>query len=336
MSSATSRATHAATPRRAALSAFAGAWASQIGITVAFLVLWLAFLVLAPRTFLDTPIYLSFAQTTPYFALVALPLTMVIVTGDIDLSFPAIMALGMVGFVTVWQATGSVELGIVAALAVGSLAGLFNGLIVTYIGIPSLVVTIGTLYLFRGLTLVLVGGRSFPLVEAQNAPAYDLLVGKLFGIPMEFYWLLLFAALTWLLLNRHRLGQNGYVIGDNRLAANLMGIPIRWTRITLFVLVGFTAALAGLMNSLRVVNFYPTMGDGYLLPALAAVFVGGTSVFGGRGSVYGTFLGAFMIGGITAGIVASGLTDYYTNFVYGAVILISVSIHALLRRRFEY
>jgi len=336
MSSTTSTATRTVTPRRAALSAFTGAWASQIGITVAFLVLWLAFLVFAPRTFLDTPIYLSFAQTTPYFALIAMPLTMVIIAGDIDLSFPATMALGMVGFVTVWQATGSVELGVAATLAVGALAGLFNGLVITFIGIPSLVVTIGTLFLFRGLTLVLVGGRSFPLVATQGAPVYDLLVGKFFGIPMEFFWLLLFTAATWLLLNRHRLGQNAYVTGDNRLAANLMGIPIRWTRITLFVLVGVAAAFAGLLNSLQVVNFYPTMGDGYLLPALAAVFIGGTSVFGGRGTVYGTFLGAFMMGGITAGIVAAGLTDYYTNFVYGAVILISVSIHALLRRRFEY
>ena len=113
-----------------------------------------------------------------------------------------------------------------------------------------------------------------------------------------------------------------------------MGIPIRRTRITLFVLTGLMAAFAGLLNSLQIVNFYPGMGDGYLLPTLAAVFVGGTSVFGGRGSVWGTFIGAFMIGGITAGIIASGLTDYYTNLVYGAVILISVSIHAVLQRRF--
>ncbi len=141
---------------------------------------------------------------------------------------------------------------------------------------------------------------------------------------------------TWILLNRHRLGHNTYVIGDNGLAAKLMGIPIRRTRIILFVLMGMSAAFAGMLNSLQVVNFYPSMGDGYLLPILAAVFVGGTSVFGGRGSVWGTFIGAFMIGGITAGIVAVGLTDFYTNLIYGAVILIAVSIHALLQKRFQY
>lgn len=326
----------ATTDRRRSFMAFTTTWASQIGITTAFVLLWLTFIVLAPDTFLSQRIYQSFAQTTPYFAIVALALTMVIIAGDIDLSFPSIMALGMVGFVSVWKATGSVELGVVASLAVGALAGLFNGLIVTIVGIPSLVVTIGTQFLFRGLALVLVGGKSFALVQTRQSPTYDILVGRVLGIPMEFIWLVLAAVAVWVLLNRHRLGQNAYVIGDNRHAAQLMGVPIRSTRIVLFVLTGLAAAFAGLMNSLQVVNFYPSMGDGYLLPTLAAVFVGGTSVFGGRGSIWGTVLGAFMIGGITAGIVAVGLTDFYTKLIYGAVILISVSIHAVLQRRFEY
>jgi simple sugar transport system permease protein len=321
---------------RGAFVAFTTAWASQIGITIAFLGLWLAFIILAPSTFLSDRIYLAFAQTTPYFAIVALFLTMVIVAGDMDLSFPSVMALGMVGFVFVWQATGSVVIAILASLLVGCGAGLFNGLVVTYVGIPSLVATIGTQFLFRGLTLVLVNGKSYALVAASPALSSNLLTGKLAGvIPMEFVWLLILAAVAWVLLNRHRLGQNTYVIGDNRQAAQLMGIPIRRTRILLFVLVGVAAALAGLMNSLQIVNFYPTMGDGFLLPTLAAVFVGGTSVFGGRGSIYGTFLGAFMIGGIQAGIVAVGLTDYYTNLIYGAVILLAVAVHAVLQRRFE-
>jgi simple sugar transport system permease protein len=315
-------------------TAWATSWASQIGITVAFLVLWLAFVVLAPGTFLQGNIYAAFATTTPFFALVALPLTMVIIAGDIDLSFPSIMSLGVVGFVGIWRGTGSVELGLVAALAVGSLAGLLNGLVTTFVGIPSLVVTIGTQFLFQGLTLVLVNGRSFALVDTRTSPAYDLLVGRALGIPMQFWWLVVASVATWILLNRHRLGQNAYVIGDNRQAAELMGIPIRRTRITLFVLTGLMAAFAGTLNALQIFNFYPALGSGYLLPTLAAVFVGGTSVFGGRGSVWGTFLGAFMIGGITAGILAVGLTDYYTGVIYGLVILISVSIHAVLQRRF--
>jgi simple sugar transport system permease protein len=317
------------------LAAWASAYASQIGITVAFLLLWLVFIVLAPRTFLSGNIYAAFATTTPFFALVALPLTLVIIAGDIDLSFPSIMSLGVVGFVGIWRGTGSVELGILAALLVGSLAGLFNGVLTTFIGIPSLVVTIGTQFLFQGLTLVLVNGRSFALVDTRTSPIYEVLVGRALGVPMQFWWLVAASVVAWILLNRHRLGQNAYVIGDNRHAARLMGIPIRRTRITLFVLTGLMAAFAGTLNALQIFNFYPGLGSGYLLPTLAAVFIGGTSVFGGRGSIWGTFLGAFMIGGITAGIVAVGLTDYYTFLIYGAIILISVSIHAVLQRRFS-
>jgi simple sugar transport system permease protein len=322
-------------PTRGGVARFATRYASQIGITVAFVLLWAAFVVLAPETFTGDLIYKSFAQTTPYFAITAMALTMVIVAGDIDLSFPSIMALAMVGFVWVWQATDSTFLGILAALGTGAAAGLFNGLVVTVIGLPSLVVTIGTQFLFRGLTLVLVAGKQFPLVETRGDPAREALVGKPFGIPMEFWWLLGVTVIAWVLLNRHRLGQNTFIVGDNAQTAGLMGVPIKRTRIILFVLTGTAAALASTMQSLQVVNFYPNIGGAFLLPTLAAVFIGGTSVFGGRGSIYGTFIGAFMVGGISAGIVAVGLTNFWNDLIYGAIILISISIHAILQRRFQ-
>ena len=222
---------------------FAVSWASQIGITVAFVALWLVFIVGAPSTFLSDRIYLSFAQTTPYFAIVGLFLTMVIIAGDIDLSFIGTMSLSMVGFTFTWQATGSAELGFLAAIGVGALCGLFNGFVVTYVGIPSLVVTIGTQFLFTGLTLVLVNGKSYALVDTNSSITYALLAGKIGTIPVQFPWLVILAIVAWLLLNRHRLGQNAYVIGDNPQAAQLMGVPIRRTRITLFVLVGMASAL---------------------------------------------------------------------------------------------
>lgn len=321
--------------RRWTVRSFATTFASQIGITVAFVLLWIAFIILAPDTFLDNRIYVSFAQTTPYFALPALALTMVIVSGDIDLSFPSIMGLGMVGFVAVERTMGNVELAVLAALAVGALAGLLNGAFVTLIGIPALVVTIGTQFLYRGLTLALVSGKSYALVEARDSTAFRVLDGRLAGVPMQFIWLVLAAIGTWVLLFRHRLGQNGHVIGDNRPAAQLMGIPIRRTRTMMFVLVGIASALAGVMQSIQVSNFYPQIGAAYLLPALAAVFVGGTSVFGGRGTVWGTFIGAFMIGAIQAGIVAMGIEAFWTEVIYGGIILAAVSIHAILQRRFE-
>jgi simple sugar transport system permease protein len=316
------------------LRAFLTRWASQIGITTAFVIVWAVFTILAPDTFLNSRIYVSYAETVPYFGLIALALTMLIVAGDIDLSFSSIFALGMVGYVGAEHATGLVWLGVLCALAVGAAAGLVNGLFVTLFGIPALVVTIGTQFLYRGLTLVLVNGKSYTLIESDGSVMSRLLVGRWFGIPMQFVWFAVLAVVTWVLLYRHRLGQNAHVIGDNQQAAALMGIPIARTRVILFVLTGVASALAGVMNSFQVLNFYPAQGAGYLLPALAAVFVGGTSVFGGRGTVWGTFIGAFLIGGIEAGIVAVGLKDFYTQVIYGAIILGAVTIHAVLQRRF--
>ncbi len=275
---------------------------------------------------------MSYAQTVPYFGLVALGLTMLIVAGDIDLSFSSTFAMGMVGYIGVEHATHNVALGVLATLAVGAAAGLVNGFFVTVVGIPALVVTIGTQFLYRGLTLVLVNGRSYTLTEIDHTIAGRLLVGRWFGMPMQFFWFAILAVVVWLLMYRHRLGANAHIIGDNRQAAGLMGIPIMRTRMILFVLTGVLAALAGMMNSFQVFNFYPSQGSGYLLPALAAVFVGGTSVFGGRGTIWGTFVGAFLIGGIEAGIVAVGMKDFYTELIYGAIILAAVSVHALLQR----
>jgi simple sugar transport system permease protein len=314
---------------------FTVTWASQIGITTAFLLTWLIFTIMAPDTFLHSRIYVSYAQTVPYFGLVALALTMLIVAGDIDLSFPSTFALGMVGYIGAEHATHNVTLGVLAALAVGAAAGLVNGFFVCVVGIPALVVTIGTQFLYRGLTLVLVDGKSYTLLETDGSIPGRLLTGRWFGFPMQFVWLVILGVAAWLLLFRHRIGQNAHVIGDNAQAAGLMGIPIMRTRMILFVLTGMAAALAGMMNSFAIINFYPNQGGSILLPALAAVFVGGTSVFGGRGTMWGTFIAAFLIGGIEAGTVAVGLKDFWTEVIYGGIILAAITVHALLQRRFS-
>ena len=324
----------AAASRRWTPRSFTVSFASQIGITTAFLLVWLIFTILAPETFLHSRIYVSYAISVPYFGVIALMLTMLIVAGDIDLSFPSTFALGMVGYVGAQHATGNVTLGVLAALAIGAAAGFVNGFFVCVMGIPALVVTIGTQFLYRGLTLVLVNGKSYTLLETSDSIAGRLLTGRWFGVPMQCVWFAVLALVTWFLLFRHRIGQNAHVIGDNQQAAGLMGIPIMRTRMILFVLTGIAAALAGMMNSFAIVNFYPNQGGSTLLPALAAVFVGGTSVFGGRGTVWGTFVGAFLIGGIEAGTVAVGLKDFWTQVIYGAIILAAISVHALLQKRF--
>jgi simple sugar transport system permease protein len=137
------------------------------------------------------------------------------------------------------------------------------------------------------------------------------------------------------LLNRTRFGAHIYLIGDNAESAKLMGVNCGWVRIRAFILVGVVAALAGVIASLHVKFFWPSLGDGYLLRTLASVFLGGTSVFGGVGTIFGTFIGAFIIGAIEAATVAVGLTGFWTQLIYGLIILISVIMHSYLRKRME-
>jgi simple sugar transport system permease protein len=272
--------------------------------------------------------------TTPLFAIMALPLTMVIIAGEMDLSFTSVMAIGMVAFLAIFEPTGSVTLALLAALATGVAAGVLNGGLIVGIGIPSLVATIGTQFFLRGLTLVLLNGKGATLVGARESLAYTMLVGKTIGkIPNQFWWSIAIAILCWVILNRTRLGAHIYLIGDNEQSARLMGVNVNRTRLVVFIMMGLAAAFAGVLASLQVSFFWPSLGEGYLLSTLASVFLGGTSVFGGVGTILGTFLGSYIIGAINAGIVAIGMTGYWTELIYGLIILISVSMHVILRRR---
>ena len=316
---------------------------AQLGILGVFVSLWLIFIISAPKTFLAPQIYSAFMASIPFFAIMAIPLTIIVVAKEMDLSFPSTMAMGMVSFNYIYHVTAflnnptlQVGLAIIAALATGVLIGWLNGFIIVKFGIPSLVVTIGTQFLWRGADLVLTQGGNFSLEYIKQTFFYPLFVGKIGQyFPMQMLWLIVVTILGWVLLNRHQFGAHVYLIGDNINSAELMGVNTGRTRIQAFMLVGLAAAFAGILYSFYVAYFWPTVGDGYLLSTLASVFLGGTSVFGGTGTILGTFLGAFIIGAIEAATVAVGLTGFYTNLIYGLIIVLSVIMHTYLRKRGE-
>ena len=316
------------------LARFARRSGLQIGIVLVAVIVWVLFLIGSPQTFLAFPIYQAFMSTTPFFAMMALPLTLVIIAAEIDLSFPSVMAFGMTIFTLILRATNSLTLAFVGCLLAGLLAGVVNGLLVVRIGIPSLVATIGTQFFWRGVVLVITGGNGRSLVSTQGSLLYGTLVGRLGGrIPAQMLWTIIVAFVMWLFLNRHRFGAHVYLIGDNVESAKLMGVNAARTKLLVFAIMGVAAAFAGLVVSLEVLYFWPTMGEGYLLSTLSSVFLGGTSVFGGTGTVFGTFVASFIIGAINAGIVAAGLAGFWTQLIYGLIIVASVSMHAVLRRR---
>ncbi len=325
------------------LARFARTYGAQLGILGVFITLWIIFIVSAPETFLAPRIYSAFMASIPFFAIMAIPLTIVVIAGEMDLSFPSIMAMGMVAFSFTYNGTVFIDnvtirvfLAIIAALLAGTIIGWINGMIVVKFGIPSLVATIGTQFFWRGAVLVLTQGSNFTLSYIKQTFLYPALVGKIGGfLPMQMVWLIVISILGWVLLNRHKFGAHIYLIGDNVKSAELMGVNTGRTRIQAFMLVGLISAFAGVIASFYVAYFWPSLGDGYLLSTLASVFLGGTSVFGGVGTILGTFLGAFIIGAIEAATVAVGLTGFWTQLIYGFIIVLSVIMHTYLRKRTE-
>ncbi len=310
-------------------------WSLQIAILLVAVVIWAFFFWRAPTTFKAYEIYNSLMTTTPFYALIAIPLTLVVIAKEIDLSFGSVMAWGVAIYTVVFGLTNSVWLGFIACLLAGLLAGFLNGWIVVELGIPSLVATIGTQFLWRGAVMVVTNGQGQGMTAVKETILYPALVGRLFGkIPAAFLWTIGFALVTWFLLNHHKFGAHVYLTGDNEESARLMGVNTKRTKILTFVLVGVAAAFAGFVVSEQLLFVWPTLGEGLFLNTLASVFLGGTSVFGGTGTVFGTFVAAFIIAIINPGIVASGWTAYWTQLLYGLIIVISIALQAILRRRF--
>ena len=306
-----------------------GIWAVGIGI-------WLTFVFTASETFTSKDIYLAFASTTPMFALMAIPLTLIIITGEIDLSFPSISALATGVFAKYYSGGGSVWVALILALFAGVVCGYINGWLTTKFSIPSLVITIGTGFLFRGVELAWMNGSGVELTDSGLDGIKEILVGRtFFGIANQFWWTILATAILWHILNRTRFGAHIFLTGDNKVSAQLMGVNVTKVKMRTFAIMGFFAAFAGLVSSLDISYFWPTMGEGQLMNAIAAVFLGGTSVFGGIGTLTGTFVGSFIIGGINAGIVASGLTAFFTQIFFGLVIILSVILQAIISKRIK-
>ena len=257
---------------------------SQLGIIGVGLAMWLAFVAAAPAVFTNLDIYRAFAQTTPQFGIIALALTFVVITGEIDLSFPSIMALGVAAFCLA-TAYGRV-LGRSASSARLRRASLAD--FSTASGRQAQHSLAGhhhrDVCLYRGLELVLMNGTGVPLTADKYPEMHALLRASIFGVPVQTLWMIGILAAFWVLLNRTRFGAHVFLVGDNPTSARLMGVNAVSVKARAFVLVGMTAVFSGLMTSIYGYYFWPTTGDGFLLNTIASVFLGGTSVFGGTGS----------------------------------------------------
>lgn len=305
----------------------------QMGILALLALVFGTFAIASPKVFLSWAIYEAFLNTVPFVGIMGLGLTLVLISKEIDLSFPSVMAFSGYTFATVFILTGSAILGFFAALASGVTIGFINGIMIRKLGIPSIVVTLGMMFLLRGSVQILAAGLGLTL-PLGNHPLRAVLVGRMWaGIPAHALWFIALSVILMLVLFRHKFGNHVLFVGDNEDAARMMGVNVDKVKILVFMLMGALAAFAGVIENARMLRWWPLMGEGYLLPTMAAVFIGGTSMFGGEGTIFGTFVGAFIVGSLEAGIIATGLSGFWTRLFHGLLILLAVTFYTVVRKR---
>ncbi len=282
--------------------------------------------------FLTTDSFTTGSLDFSEVALMALPLALVIVAAEIDLSIASILALSSALMASLWNSGLPVELIIPICLVAGAACGAFNGLLVTRLGLPSLAVTIGTLALFRGLAYVIIGDESvtdFP--QAWTDRAFGNFAGTF--VPNTVVLLVLLAVAFGVLLHATPFGRAVYAIGANHEAAYFSGVRVKRITLALFVLSGTIAALAGIVISLRNSTAAANVGQGFELTAITAVLLGGVSIFGGRGTILGVLLALVLLGAIQKALLLSeSISTYWIQIVTGALLVGSVLGPNLARR----
>jgi simple sugar transport system permease protein len=300
---------------------------ASLGTLAVFIVMMAIFFAFAPRIFSQWPIYNSVLQTLPVALFLVVPLVFIVTVGEIDLSFPATMGFSAWIFALVVQAGYDPFLGMIAAVIVGMALGLGVGIVVVYAGLSSLVATLGMNFLLRGLIMIPTQGKSISLSSLGDSLAYNLFSSTVGGFPIQVVWAVIFVILAIFLYNRHRFGVRVRAVGDNPDSASQMGIDTKRIRVATFVFMGLGSALAGVFSTMINFTWWPSAGDAYLLPTLAAVFVGGTPTWGGVGTVAGGAIGAVIVSFIQTGIVAGGLSGFYVQFFNGLIIILSLLGH---------
>jgi simple sugar transport system permease protein len=245
------------------------------------------------------------------------------------------MGFASLAFAAVVQAGYDPFLAMAAALVVGAGLGLGVGALVVFGGLSSLVATLGMNFMLRGVVLILTQSKSIALPQLSDSLAFQIFSSSVLGVPVQIIWALLFVVFSILLYNRHRFGAQVHIVGDNPDSANEMGINVAWVRVKVFAFSGIGAALAGIFSTMINFTWWPTSGDGYLLPVIASVFVGGTPSWGGIGTVGGGAIGALIVSFIQTGVVGVGLSGFYVQFFYGLIIILSLIGHRWNQARYR-
>ncbi|MCL4850786.1 MAG: ABC transporter permease [Bryobacteraceae bacterium] len=296
-------------------------------VTLALLFIGLS---IASPHFLTNTNLSSVIRQTAVINIMALGMTLIIVAGGIDLSVGAILAFGGLTGTMAMAAGQPIIAGVVIGIVAGMFWGCVNGLLTTRLRINPFIVTLGTLGIIRGITLIISNG--LPVHNVPQAFSY-LGEGLLLGVPFVLWILLACALAVHVTLEHTRLGRYAFAIGSNPDAAYYSGIPVAFHTTAVYAIGGMLTGLAGMIEASRLMTGQPTAGQGYELQAIAAVVIGGGSLRGGEGSVIGTLIGAFIMGLLSNGSDLLGISPYVQQAIIGAVIILAVSVDELRKRK---
>jgi len=302
-------------------------YARDYGMLVVLVVLLAVLSLLDPTTLAPVNIK-NLARQVSITAMFAAGETLVILGRMIDLSVGSVLGLSAVISAGVLARTNNAAAAIVAGLAVGAIMGALNGVLVAYARLAAFVVTLATLAIAGGLTLLYTGARP---IAVENSAYLFLGQGDVAGIPMPIIITVVLYASLWFLLSRTTFGRYNYAIGGNEEAARLAGVPVERYKLTIFVVAGLIAGLSGMVLTARLGSGVPTLGTGYELTAITAVVLGGTSLFGGEGKIWGTIVGAAILALIGNGLNLLNVEAFYQSIVTGVVVIIAISLDRLLQ-----
>jgi ribose/xylose/arabinose/galactoside ABC-type transport system permease subunit len=305
---------------RRRLAALTRGW-ERVGVLAALVLLVIAASFLSPR-FFTVPNLLNVLRQVSIVGILSTGMTFVILTRGIDLSVGSLLGIAVVLFAGSMDSRG-MAFAIPLGLGAATLAGLVNGIGIAYAGLPAFIMTLGMLSFVRGLAFIDTGGTPIPIISEDF---YELGNGYLLGIPIPALIFVAGLIVSAFVLGLTSFGRSVYAIGSNEEAARLSGVPVRLYKTIVYMISGLMSGVAGLVYASQLSIGTPIAGQGYELDAIAAVVVGGTTLFGGRGSVTGSFLGTLIIGVLANILNLTGVDPFVQQLFKGALIIVAVFI----------
>lgn len=299
----------------------------DMGTFIGMVLIFAVFAMLSP-IFLESRNLINILQQSSINACIAIGMTLVIISGGIDLSVGPVAALSAVISASLLTSGASPMVGVLAGMGVGIACGTLNGLLIAYGGLQPFIVTLGSLSIFRAVALIYTGGNPVLGIPAEFRQWF---ASSFLGLPMSVVIVCVLSVLAWGLLRKTPLGEYLLAVGGNEEAARIAGVPVARTKVAAYAISGGLASLGALIVVARLGAAEPILGNLWELEAIAAAAIGGASLMGGKGGIVGTLLGAIILGGMRNGLTLLNVQAFYQLLATGVVILLAMMVDRLTR-----